>query len=99
MPHVLTIDQGTTGSTALVMDARGRVTARAYQEFTQYFPQPGWVEHDPEEIWKVSLRVMRLALRRADIKPPDVAAIGITSSTAARCWLSARAISQTVAGT
>lgn len=79
MPHVLTIDQGTTGSTALVMDSRGRVTARAYREFTQYFPKPGWVEHDPEEIWEVSLRVMRLALRRAGIKPPEVAAIGITN--------------------
>ena len=70
MPYVLTIDQGTTGSTALVMNSRGQVIARAYREFTQHFPKPGWVEHDPEEIWEVSLRVMRLALRRAGIKPP-----------------------------
>ena len=61
MPHVLTIDQGTTGSTALVMDSRGRVTARAYREFTQYFPKPGWVEHDPEEIWEVSLRLYTIS--------------------------------------
>ena len=79
MPFVLTIDQGTTGSTALVVDARGRVKARAYSEFTQHFPQPGWVEHDAAEIWRVSLRVMRAALRRADVRPAHVAAIGITN--------------------
>ena len=79
MAHILTIDQGTTGSTALVIDARGRVAARAYSEFTQYFPQPGWVEHDAEEIWKVSLRVMRAALRKAGVAPEGVAAIGITN--------------------
>ncbi len=79
MPHVLTIDQGTTGSTALVIDARGAVVARAYSEFTQYFPKPGWVEHDADEIWDVSLKVMRAALRKAKVKPGDVAAIGITT--------------------
>ena len=79
MPYVLTIDQGTTGSTALVIDGRGAVAARAYSEFTQYFPKPGWVEHDAEEIWDVSLKVMRAALRRAKVKPADVAAIGITN--------------------
>ncbi|MDG2306203.1 MAG: glycerol kinase GlpK [Candidatus Binatia bacterium] len=79
MPHVLTIDQGTTGSTALVIDARGAVVARAYSEFTQHFPKPGWVEHDAEEIWDVSLKVMRAALRKAKVKPADVAAIGITN--------------------
>ncbi|MEO2168014.1 MAG: glycerol kinase GlpK [bacterium] len=79
MAHILTIDQGTTGSTALVMDGRGRVVSRAYSEFTQFFPKPGWVEHDAEEIWKVSLKVMRLALRRAGVAPEGVAAIGITN--------------------
>ena len=79
MPHVLTLDQGTTGSTALVIDGRGAVVARAYSEFTQHFPKPGWVEHDAEEIWAVSLKVMRAALRRAKVKPADVAAIGITN--------------------
>ncbi len=79
MPHVLTLDQGTTGSTALVIDARGAVVARAYSEFTQHFPKPGWVEHDAEEIWDVSLKVMRAALRKAKVKPADVAAIGITN--------------------
>jgi glycerol kinase len=79
MAHILTIDQGTTGSTALVMDGRGRVVSRAYSEFTQFFPKPGWVEHDAEEIWKVSLKVMRLALRRAGVAAEAVAAIGITN--------------------
>jgi glycerol kinase len=79
MAYILTIDQGTTGSTALVIDRRGSVVSRAYSEFTQYFPQPGWVEHDAEEIWTVSLKVMRAALRKAGVKPTDVAAIGITN--------------------
>lgn len=79
MSHVLTIDQGTTGSTALVIDGKGSVVARAYSEFTQHFPKPGWVEHDAEEIWDVSLKVMRAALRKAKVKPEGVAAIGITN--------------------
>ncbi|MBM4268842.1 MAG: glycerol kinase GlpK [Deltaproteobacteria bacterium] len=77
--HVLAIDQGTTGSTALVVDGRGRVVGRAYSEFTQHFPKPGWVEHDAEEIWAVSLRVMKAALRRARVAPEKLAAIGITN--------------------
>ena len=48
---ILAIDQGTTGSTAIVFDAEGRIRGRGYAEFRQHFPQPGWVEHDPEEIW------------------------------------------------
>ena len=49
--HVLALDQGTSGSTALVVDAEGRVLGRGYAELPQYYPRPGWVEHDPEEIW------------------------------------------------
>ena len=79
MRFILTIDQGTTGSTALVLDQRGRVRGRAYSEFSQHFPQPGWVEHDASEIWRVLLRVMRLSLRQAQVKASDVAAIGITN--------------------
>ena len=48
---ILALDQGTTGSTALVVDADGEVRARGYAELPQYYPEPGWVEHDPEEIW------------------------------------------------
>ncbi|MEO0559433.1 MAG: FGGY family carbohydrate kinase, partial [Bacteroidota bacterium] len=51
MPTVLALDQGTTSSRAILFDASGRAVASAQQEFTQHFPQPGWVEHDPEEIW------------------------------------------------
>jgi glycerol kinase len=77
--HVLAIDQGTTGSTAIVFDASGRVRGRGYSEFRQYYPRPGWVEHDPEEIWRVTQRVIGAALRAARLKPKDIAGIGITN--------------------
>ena len=76
---VLAIDQGTTGSTALVLDADGRVLGRATEEFTQHYPQPGWVEHDPEEIWRVSLEVIGAALGEAELADGDLRAIGITN--------------------
>ncbi len=80
MPEaVLAIDQGTTGSTALVLDRDGRVLARATEEFTQYYPQPGWVEHDPEEIWRVSLEVICMALDEASLGKGELRAIGITN--------------------
>ncbi|MBD3855671.1 MAG: glycerol kinase, partial [Acidobacteria bacterium] len=80
MPEaVLAIDQGTTGSTALVLDRDGRVLGRATEEFTQFYPQPGWVEHDPEEIWRVSLEVMGMALADAALSEGDLRAIGITN--------------------
>jgi glycerol kinase len=77
--HILAIDQGTTGSTGMVFDARGRVRGRGYSEFRQHYPRPGWVEHDPEEIWRVTQRVIAAALRAARLKPKDLAAIGITN--------------------
>ena len=77
--YVLAIDQGTTGSTAMVFDAAGKVRGRGYSEFTQFYPKPGWVEHDPEEIWSVSLKVVKAALRAAKIAARDLAAIGITN--------------------
>ena len=80
MPQaVLAIDQGTTGSTALVLDRDGRVLGRATEEFTQHYPQPGWVEHDPEEIWRVSLGVIDSALREASLADGDLRAVGITN--------------------
>ncbi|MEY4949788.1 MAG: hypothetical protein RL698_1999 [Pseudomonadota bacterium] len=79
MAYVAAIDQGTTGSTALVLDRLGRVVGRAYSEFGQHFPRPGWVEHDAEEIWRVSLRVLRAAVRGAGIEPGALAGIGITN--------------------
>jgi glycerol kinase len=79
MRFVVAIDQGTTGTTVLVLDRRGRVAGRAYREFTQHFPKPGWVEHDAEEIWRVTLAVLRKACRAAGARARDIAAIGITN--------------------
>jgi glycerol kinase len=79
MRAVVAVDQGTTGSTVMVFDRRGRVIGRAYSEFTQHYPKPGWVEHDPEEIWRVTLRVLKQACRKARLRGRDIAAIGITN--------------------
>ena len=76
---ILGIDQGTTGSTCLVFDADGRPRGRAYSEFRQHFPRPGWVEHDAGEIWDVTRRVAREALDDAGIGGADLAGIGITN--------------------
>ena len=77
--YVLALDQGTTGSTTLVVDLDGRVLARGYAELPQYYPQPGWVEHDPEEIWSTVERSARAALTEARITGGEIAAIGITN--------------------
>ena len=76
---VLAIDQGTTGTTCLVFDGEGRVAGRAYSEFTQHFPRPGRVEHDPAEIWEVTLRVAKKALEDAGADGQGLEAIGITN--------------------
>ncbi|MEZ4224677.1 MAG: glycerol kinase GlpK [Polyangiaceae bacterium] len=77
--HLLAIDQGTTGSTALVMDTSGRTLGRDNREFSQHFPQPGWVEHEPEEIWQSVAQSVEGALSAAGVKGDAVAAIGITN--------------------
>jgi glycerol kinase len=77
--YILTIDQGTTGSTVLVLDRKGAIRGRAYSEFTQHYPRPGWVEHDPEELWSVTMGVVKSALEHAGILPGDVRGIGITN--------------------
>jgi glycerol kinase len=77
--YVLALDQGTTGSTALVVDPDGRVGGRGYAELPQYFPKPGWVEHDPGEIWTTVERAARAALAEARVAAGEVAAIGITN--------------------
>jgi glycerol kinase len=79
MPHVLALDQGTTSSRAIVFDESGSAVAMAQREFQQIFPRPGWVEHDPLEIWESQLAVAREALARAGLAARDVAAIGITN--------------------
>ena len=76
---ILAIDQGTTGTTCLVFDAEGAIAGRAYSEFEQHFPQPGWVEHDAEEIWEVTRRVAREALAEAGVDGSGLEAIGITN--------------------
>jgi glycerol kinase len=74
---ILAIDQGTTGSTCLVINEDAQVVGRAYSEFPQHYPKPGWVEHNPEEIWDVTYFVARKAIRAA--KEYDIAGIGITN--------------------
>lgn len=76
MPSILALDQGTTGSTALVIHQDGRILGRGYREFTQHFPQPGWVEHDPEEILRVTIEAAREAIAAAKDTPVG---IGITN--------------------
>ena len=77
--HVLAIDQGTTGTTVLVLDRRLAVRAKVNQEFRQIFPKPGWVEHDLEDIWGSTTTTVQRALREAGLRGSDVAAIGITN--------------------
>ncbi|MCA9056985.1 MAG: glycerol kinase GlpK [Planctomycetaceae bacterium] len=77
--YVLALDQGTTSSRAILFDHRGSVVAVSQKEFTQHFPKPGWVEHDPLEIWNSQLAVAKAVLRRAKVTSRDVAAIGITN--------------------
>ena len=76
---ILAIDQGTTGTTCLVFDGEGQIAGRAYSEFEQHFPRPGWVEHDANEIWAVTRRVAVQAITDAGIQGAELAAIGITN--------------------
>ena len=76
MSSILAIDQGTTGTTALVIHQDGSVLGRGYREIPQHFPEPGWVEHDPEDLFATTLAAAREALRAAGERP---AGIGITN--------------------
>jgi glycerol kinase len=82
---LLAIDQGTTGTTCLVFDLDGELTGRAYREFTQHFPRPGWVEHDAAEIWEVTQAVAGEALDDAGVAPGELAAVGITNQRETVC--------------
>ncbi len=79
MSHILSLDQGTTSSRAIVFNAQGDTVARAQREFAQHFPQPGWVEHDPMEIWSSQLQVAREALASAQRQGAHVSALAITN--------------------
>src|ERR687896_1824998 len=84
---ILSIDQGTTGTTCLVFDEDGALAGRAYRQFTQHFPKPGWVEHDAGEIWNVSHAVAGEALDDAGAEPGELEAIGITNQReTVVCW-------------
>lgn len=76
---VLALDQGTTSSRAIVFDHRGRARATAQQEFPQHFPQPGWVEHDPEDLWATTRRTALAAVAEANLTGADLAALGLTN--------------------
>jgi len=77
--YVIALDQGTTSSRAIIFDRDGQIVKVAQSEFTQYYPKPGWVEHDPMEIWGTQSGVLRQALESAGIRPQEIAAIGITN--------------------
>ena len=79
MTYLLALDQGTSSSRSIVFDAQGRIVAMAQQELTQFYPQPGWVEHDPLEIWRTQLATARDVLAKAGISAQQVHAIGITN--------------------
>src|SRR6188508_2733778 len=79
VPYILALDQGTTSSRAIVFDHDAAIVAVGQREFQQIFPRPGWVEHDPGEIWATQIAVVTEALGRAHLRPRDIAAIGITN--------------------
>lgn len=79
MKYIVTLDSGTTSCRTLLIDRQGQVVSMAQKEFTQYFPQSGWVEHDPIEIWNTQLTTLQNAKHKAGIKSDDVAALGITN--------------------
>ncbi len=77
--YILAIDQGTTGSRAMIVDAKGKILSSAYKEFPQIYPMPGWVEHDPDVIWDTTLDVMKQAMDKAGTGGDNIKAIGITN--------------------
>ena len=79
MTYLLALDQGTSSSRSIVFDEHGRIRAMAQREFRQHYPRPGWVEHDPMEIWSSQLETAREALQRAGLQAGDIRSIGITN--------------------
>jgi glycerol kinase len=77
--YILALDQGTSSSRAVLVDVSGAIVGQAQREFTQIFPRPGWVEHDPQEIWQSQWEMCQKVTREAGIEPSDIAAIGITN--------------------
>ena len=79
MTHILAIDQGTTSSRAIIFDAAMKIVASAQEEFPQHFPDSGWVEHDPSDLWATTAGTCRAVIEKAGLGPQDIAAIGITN--------------------
>ena len=77
--YVAALDQGTTSSRAILFNQAGEIVARSQHTFRQIYPQPGWVEHDPMEIWSTSARALAEAVDSAHIDPKQIAAVGITN--------------------
>ncbi|RME00692.1 MAG: glycerol kinase, partial [Calditrichaeota bacterium] len=77
--YILAIDQGTTSSRAILFDRQGQICSLAQKEFHQYYPKPGWVEHDANEIWHSVVEVVKQALKQAGASAAEGAAIGITN--------------------
>src|SRR5215210_6325742 len=77
--YILALDQGTTSSRAMVFEKSGSIKSVAQKEFLQYYPKPGWVEHDPQEIWTSQVTVATEAILKAGITPSQIAGIGITN--------------------
>ena len=77
--YILALDQGTTSCRAIVFDKKGQIISTAQEEFTQHFPNPGWVEHDPNEIWATQSKMARQALEKEGISPSQIVGIGITN--------------------
>lgn len=76
--YILALDLGTTGNRAFIFDAEGKLVSQTYKELTQHYPQPGWLEHDPQEIWQDTCEIMQAVVQQAKIKPSDIAAIGLS---------------------
>ena len=79
MKYIMSLDQGTTSSRCILFDHAGNICATAQREFRQYFPKPGWVEHDAVEIWRTTLEVAKNAMEKLNVQAEDIAAIGITN--------------------
>ncbi len=79
MPYILALDQGTTSSRAIVFDEGGAIRGLDQREFPQHFPKPGWVEHEPNDLWRSQLETAQGALRNANVKAADITAVGITN--------------------
>jgi glycerol kinase len=77
--YILSVDQGTNGTKVLIFDHEGNVKGHTYAEFKQYYPRPGWVEHDADEIWRSCIRLVRDALSKAEVEARELKAIGITN--------------------